>query len=351
MITVKALKPAEIDFLQRISSLYSVDFRAIGESLELEIIDMWKYENLMPWIVKNKYVATNELSKSLHYNNENFLLENPMGLKATISIFERLSSMQLPTEVNKLWTAIPHPAADTLSSEKNLSINYKYSDFLKNNDKISQKELLGDQTPEWKRIVSEDLDSSFLERDVYFKRQYGSGGYTLHRSIEFNNVEEMKNKIFNDDFSLWFVEEAVKGIPSSIQVVKSKELGAVIFGYSRQKIIDNKHFAGSEMVSLDTLSSDVMEQLKAGIEKLNPILENYEGFFGIDFMLNGSSVIILEANIRLTAATIPTLIMNDKEGDRAEYFEDFSINDLTDNDLAIGIHPDKDKCDIVRFFS
>jgi hypothetical protein len=351
MIAVKALTPADIDFLQKISSLYSVDFRAIGESLDLEIIDMWKYENLMPWVLKNKYVVTNGLSKLLQYDNENFLLEIPMGGKATISVFERLSTLQLSAEVKDLWTAIPHPAADAFSAERNLRINYTYSDFLKNNDKISQKELLGDQTPKWKKISIEDVDSSFLERDVYFKRQFGSGGYTLHRSAEFNDVNIMKDTIFNDNFSLWFAEETVKGIPASIQVIKSASLGTVIFGYTRQKIIDNKYFAGSDLLNLHSLTPEIIMQLESAIEKLKPLLENYEGFFGIDFMLDQLNVNILEANIRFTAATIPTLLMNERMKHTGEYFEDYSIRDLMDGDLAIGMHPHKDTCDIVRFFS
>lgn len=351
MITFKALKPSEIDFLQKGHALYSVDFRAIGESLDLEIVDMWKYENLMPWVLTNKHVATNELSCALQYSSSNSLLEIPMAEKATSSVYQRLSSAKIPENVSELWVAIPHPDADRFATDHNLNINYSYSDFKKNNDKIVQKELLGHQTPIWSKIDAEGVDESYLKRDVYFKRQFGSGGYTLHRSAEFNTVEEMKDKIFNDGFSLWFVEDAVQGIPSSIQVAKSKSLGTVIFGYSQQKIIDNKHFAGSEMMSLDSITPEVKEQLISGIEKLHPLIENYEGFFGIDFMLNGSTISILEANIRLTAATIPTLMMNEKDKDHSEYFEDYAVSDLTQNDVVIGMHPDKDKCDIVRFSS
>lgn len=351
MITIKALRPGDIDFLQRANALYSVDFRAIGESFDMEIIDMWKYENLMPWVVSDKHASSNELSKLLKYDNTNVLIEVPMAEKATKSVFERLSSKQLPAGINELWTAIPHPEADRLCAEKNLKINYSYADFLKFNDKIHQKELFGDQTPKWNKVSEADLDGGYLERNVYFKRQFGSGGYTLHRSAEFSDVEGMKGKLFEDGTSLWFAEDTVKGTPSSIQVAKSASLGTVIFGYSQQKIIDNKHFAGSDMMGVGLLTPEMIAQLESALEKLNGLLADYEGFFGIDFMLDGSKIHILEANVRLTAATIPTLIMNEHGRDRAEYFEDYAIGDVTENDVVIGMHPDKDKGDIVRLLS
>jgi hypothetical protein len=334
-------------------ALYTVDFRAIGEALDREIIDMWKYENLLPWVLSRQCVTVNEMSTEMVYRHSNSLFVIPVAQKASTSIYERMMDSTLPEGITSLWTAIPHPAADELCRLRKLHNHVSYSDFLRRNDKISQKRLFLDQTPNWREVNKQDMAillQTESSKKGFLKRQYGSGGFTIF------TMEEMRNNQISDDMfkageMRWFYEEFAAGIPCSIQCVRSNDTGSIIFGFSRQKINAGKYYHGSDLLELDELTQPVIKQLMSAIEKLEPLLRDYVGFFGIDFMLDGSQVSILEANVRLTAVTIPTLLKNEYDMKHCTYTEDALLTDVIETDLVLTLHPDGNKCDLIHFSS
>jgi hypothetical protein len=69
---------------------------------------------------------------------------------------------------------------------------------------------------------------------------------------------------------------------------------------------------------------------------LGKLLKDYIGFFGLDFIIGEDGmVLILEANIRLTAATIPTLLANMAGGTDASYKEDLNLDNLLESDVVL----------------
>lgn len=346
MIQIKAIQPSDIDFLQRKYTLYTIDFRAIGEALNMEIVDMWKYENLLPWILADQNVVVNERHSDIFYRHSNTFLTAQTAPKASTSIYKRMTAINLPESIQSLWTAIPHPDADRFCEERNIRNSTSYTDFLRRNDKLAQKRLLLEQTPKWALVGKNDLTAKTWSKG-FFKRQYGSGGFTIFTIDEVLSDGNARG-MFDDPKALWFYEEFASGFPCSIQCLRSDSLGTVIFGFSKQKIAEGKHYYGSDLQEMNELSIDVSNQLMQAIEKLDPLLDDYEGFFGIDFMLDGSIVSILEANIRLTAATIPTLLKNEYHLKNCAYIEDVAQADAEKDDLRLTIHPDGDKNDSIR---
>lgn len=323
MILLSPLKSKDLPFLKQSATLYSSDFRAASESLAYTIPAMWKYENLLLWILDNQLVAVNDHYAEIQYPHTNNCVTAPRPEDARTPVLSRLQWDSLPY-IQSLWAAVPHPDTDTLARQHNLILNYSYEAFLKKNDKIQQKKLLGTTTPPWKEIQNTtELEHALGEKKTGFvKRQHGSGGYAifpinqLNRSSEFQALVKQGGK--------WFFEALVSGIPFSIQCVRfAHEDRIVIFGYTKQHIAEGKHFTGSSLLPLSTLSDTILRQLKQGIQQLQPLLEDYEGFFGIDFIAaEDEKVHILEANIRMTVATIPTLLFNLTGCTQAEFRED-----------------------------
>jgi predicted ATP-grasp superfamily ATP-dependent carboligase len=227
--------------------------------------------------------------------------------------------------VSSLWVAVPHPDADILAREKGLAISNTFESFLKRNDKYRQKELLGSQTPTWKKISSAELRSalSAVKGQWYLKRRLGSGGFTVFLVKDVAADEKLEDLLKADDND-WFLEKEVLGVSCSIQCVKYRRSDDVtIFGFSEQIIDSGRFFAGSKIKPLSSLPETCYRQLKAALKKLSPLLKGYEGFFGLDFIISkNNKVSVLEANIRLTAATIPTLLINVSGGGEAVYKED-----------------------------
>lgn len=318
------IKSSQIKFLNRDKTLYSSDFRAIGESMEYKIPAMWKYENLMPWIVDERYVSVNA-TKGLEYISENKYIFVEKDDDPRISIYQRLIDLGIDKSIEGLWVAVPHPDADAFAKEEELSINYLYSDFLSKNDKFTQKRLLADLTPGWEIVKDRDYLNQLIKtkKTGFLKRRLGSGGFTIF-NLETSALDKKFIDLFNGAPSDWFFEEFANGYPCSIQCVKDEGSNDVIvFGYSEQIITEGKYFAGSKIKKLNSLSEDVFNQLSEAINKLEPLLHDYEGFFGVDFMLDDNGkVLVLESNIRLTAATIPTLLTNIAGAGESEFHED-----------------------------
>lgn len=327
-----------------------VDFRAIGESLDMEIIDMWKYENLLPWIVRDQHVVTNEMHEQLHYRHANSIHIAKRAEKANISVYERMANMDVPAGIDQLWSAISHPAADRLCEQKGWLNNYSHQDFLRRNDKIMQKKLLADQTPAWRIVNSAEVQKIMENTEHkrgFFKRQFGSGGFTIFRSDEVKNGTNVLT-MMQEEGSQWFFEEFAEGRPCSIQCVRMRDGSVVVFGFSEQAIAGGKHYQGSNMKVLEDFPKDAAQQLENALRNFEPLLQDYEGFFGIDFILDTSKVWILEANVRMTAATVPTLLANEKQRDHCIYREDAELREAGADDVILALHPDGEHCDVLR---
>jgi len=352
MILKQTIKPKEIKFLQDNQALYIFDFRALGESMEYDIPAMWKYENLMPWILERGYAAVNELHQDIHYPGKNKLLVVRRGKDAKISVAGKLYKKKIPASIKSLWVAAPHPDSDQLAEQKNLTINYTYSDFLFRNDKIKQKGLLKKMTPDWEMVKDkEDLDILRKNKKFGFiKRKLGSGGYTVFNIGKIAGNEDFE-KLFLQASDEWYFEEFAKGVSYSVQCLIDKESDdVVVFGYSKQHVAEGKCFVGSEILSLNDLRDDIFMQLKKGIKLMNPLLENYVGFFGIDFIVRKEGrVDILEFNIRTTAATIPTLLSNNT-GSRAFYEEDLPMDKIEGEDIILTEDLDSKCVDVFRLY-
>lgn len=158
MILKQTIKPKEIKFLQDNRSLYIFDFRALGESMEYDIPAMWKYENLMLWILEGRHAVVNEFYQDISYPSQNKLSVVRKGKDARISVARKLCKKKIPNGIESLWVAAPHPDADQLAQQKNLIINYTYSDFLFRNKKIKQKELLRKMTPDWTMVKDKEFE-------------------------------------------------------------------------------------------------------------------------------------------------------------------------------------------------
>jgi S-adenosylmethionine/arginine decarboxylase-like enzyme len=338
-ITKNKLKIKDIEFLNKTETVYSVDFRAISENMDYEIDAMWKYENLSPWIVKNRYVTVNEVYEDINYLNENKYIVLNKGTNSKVSVYKRLEN-QLPKGVKNLWVAIPHPDADVFAENHRFNINYKYEDFIKLNNKISQKELFGELTPNWKILEDtkdlEKLGSKY--KDGFIKREEGSGGYTVFKVKDIDEDENFKSLL---NSGRWYVEQRAKGVPHSIQCVKNGE-DVTIFGYTEQIIEDDKYFYGSDIKNLEDLPNRTEQELNRVLKQLEPLIDDYDGFFGIDFFQDDDeSISILEVNVRLTAASIPTLLNNETGDGGSIYREDVPQADVLDDDIILTI----DTCD------
>ncbi len=340
-ITKKKLKSKDINFLQNKKALYVSDFRAISESMDYKIPTMWKYENLFPWILNNQSVVVNEDGNNLNYSNKNKLILVSKNDDPRKSTFERIESEMLEG-ISDLIVAIPHPEADILAKRHNLKLNYDYPDFLEKNDKFEQKDLLGRLTPKWFKIESsKEIDSLSIDgRGGFIKRRQGSGGFTVFDVLE---IKDNKNfqMLFKNNPLDWYFEDRAEGRSCSVQCVKEKT-NIFIFGFSEQQIINGHYFVGSKILSIDNINENLFQALTGCINRLSPLLDDYEGFFGIDFIMDDKNNLqILEANIRMTAATIPTLIANDLEYNSALFMEDAKLNEIQADDLILIRHDDE----------
>ncbi|HUT22156.1 MAG TPA: ATP-grasp domain-containing protein [Candidatus Bipolaricaulota bacterium] len=354
MILTKQLIPSEIPFLCNKRTLYLSDFRAISESMLYEIPAMWKYENLLPWILDGQYVIVNDDFGGIEYNHGNNILPVRKAMDPRVSVFERVKDdIITKNEISSLWVSIPHPKADALAKENKLSINYNYSEFKKYNDKLSQKDVLKSYTPEWKKInnVKELDDFECIHKPGFLKRRFGSGGYTVFLSSEIKCDLNFRN-LFSKTSDEWYWEALALGIPHSIQCVRYRESGdTIIFGFSEQLIAENKYFVGSKILPLEFLDDIILRQLRDVLSKINIFLEGYEGFFGVDFMVESETqkISVLELNVRMTAATIPTLLMNELRKEKGEYREDVPLSQVQQHDIILTKDVLANTADILRY--
>jgi S-adenosylmethionine/arginine decarboxylase-like enzyme len=288
---------------------------------------MWKYENLIPWLLDGKYALVNDVS-GIGYIKKNKLINVSAGSDARMSIYKRCADVgQSPplSDIQDLWVAVPHPDADLLAKKRKYRLKNSYADFLKRNDKFRQKELLGDVTPAWHIITGIDEVHRISSENPhgYLKRRHGSGGFTVFRAGTESDSPKFL-ELFKESPDDWYFEELVSGTFYSVQCLTYVDSDdVVVFGFSEQIIDSDKHYAGSKVKSLDSLPVGCYAQLRLALQRLSPVLDGYEGFFGLDFVITADGkTLVLEANIRLTAATVPTLLTNQTGGGESEFYED-----------------------------
>lgn len=306
-----ATKSKDIPFLQSENTLYTIDMRAASEGLDYDIPANWSYENLLPWIVKG-HLAVNEHARDVHTKLREDTIIAPKGKLARESLYSRLPKPS--EEIKHLWVGVAHPDADAYAERLGLTIQEKYADFLRRNSKRNQKELLGEVSPSW------SLDKPADVTKVFIKRYQGSGGYTVFPGADLDTNTDFQ-KLYTEDPTSWYYENAVLGTPYSIQCFQDQGI-VTIYGYTKQLIEDGTHFSGSLIMPLEQLKSDTRVRLETALDRLKPLMDGYTGFFGIDFMIDEQGIAwVLEANVRMTSATIPVLFCHDNRLEGAIFQE------------------------------
>ena len=337
MTVREILQPKDIVFLQDETALYACDFRAVGGTSGQAVPSLWSYENLLPWILENKFVTANELSSTLKYDSPNRILALERGEDSRISIFEKIPSDFISkNNIKSLWVAVAHPQADLLAQRHNLRLNFNYNSLISFNNKLSQKKLWGEATPRWREISS---PSDILEIRRNGERGLIKNSFGVSGNKIFNIDESGKDfdELFLKTPSGWFFEEYIEGVPHSIQCVSYPgRAPTIVFGFTRQLIAEGKRFVGSQILELDDLDSGLWRQLESAVKNLGPLMGGYEGFWGLDFIIQPSGQIyVLEANVRMTAATVPVLLALKRGWTRPQYLEDVSSNSALGDDVIL----------------
>ena len=359
MITISPLVSNQIKFLNNKNWLFLLDYRVLGESLEYEIPSMRKYENLLPWILEDQNILVNQYAKKLEYNFHNNLIIVETGEIAKKSLIERYIELNSEMPIDYFVDFIPHPELDVLEEQYNKLCFYRYSDFLKFNNKLLQKEFVSN-TPEWKRCTSFD-DITLLEDENqrYVKRMYWSGWFTVFEASLLGNSNEFK-ELFKDPKE-WYIERYASWKGMSIQLLKEGQNNC-IFWITQQFVKDRKEFYGAECLPLSILEKDAFLKnnlektidpfsklaIEAPLQLLSPggninyieaadLSKNLEAIEQvIDFIYDkqGQRFFFLEANVRLTSMTIPTLLYN-QNVEYSCFYEDQMISDLKGKDYKI----------------
>lgn len=336
--TFKSINLEDVKFLNDEHCLYSIDFRATGEELFRDIDAMFKYENVTKWLggigeKAKRHISVNE--KLADYDTS--LLEVHVAQRildaSHVSIYDRLNEPD--EEIKSIWVGVPHPSADKYAKQNNLNINYNYESFLIRNDKITQKKLFKGMTPAWHQFSSKDLLLDAIEKhpEAYMKKRLGAGGYSVFKLSDTPIVKILK-QLESTDPSDWYIESPALGSPWSVQCISDLNGSITIFGANKQRIENDTIYCGAKIYDVNYLSPKVKDQLLKVIDLSQPILRDYVGFFGIDFMMEDDNVEVLELNVRLTSASIPTLLRN-KLGLKttAIFKEDVELSMLRENDV------------------
>ncbi|MDP4276338.1 MAG: ATP-grasp domain-containing protein [Bacteroidota bacterium] len=316
-ITIRSrnLRLADLPLLSDKETLYTFDPRSLLD----ECLGKHRYivscENQLTNSLAGQHIAVNQYAVKHTDPSRNKLLTVAISEDPRISLYKRLANTAIPAAIKRLFVAVPHPEADSLACQKGWDINYPYSDFLAYNNKISQKERLGDLTPAWAIIdpASDNLESS---EAYYIKRAIGAGGFaTFHTS----DLTGMKQAIQAYP-SKWYKEKAIEGAPRSVQLFRNGPKDYTLFGYSEMKIRFQKNYAGGLMKKINNLPDYLNENLACALFRLDPLFGDYTGFLGLDFIEADKKMFILEANVRTTMATFATLQLNESHREELEFF-------------------------------
>lgn len=288
----------DIAALNETSTLYLIDFRATGETLEHEIDDMFIYENLSQWLrsmndenAKGFYAVNSENLQRSDLPSDNLILAKAQD-KASVALATRIHAIS--RQVSSLWVGVPHPASDKLAARRGLEVNYKYEDFLSYNDKLTQKKLLEDLTPSYFEIkTADDFKRTLGQAAGFIKSSLGAGGYSVFNvQHDRAKISEKQNKILSAREN-WYFEAAVNGAPKSVQLYKTGNK-FTLFGFARQNIIGT-NFVGADLLDIDRgIAGYAKETLVEACQRIAHLLDSYEGFLGIDFIDSGEAISILE---------------------------------------------------------
>lgn len=351
---VSKLTVDDIEELNSSSTLYLVDFRATGETLTHEIESMFIYENLSQWFrsMKNKhtsgfYVVNSNVIQREDIIDADLVVATP-NKKASTALADRIGN--IPHEVTSLWVGVPHPASDKFASMHNLRLNYQYSDFLKKNDKLAQKALLGDITPKYFEIkTANDLDRALRQPSGFIKSSLGAGGFSVFSvNKDAVAINKKRDKILSPDEE-WYFEALADGLSKSVQLHKIGNK-YTLFGYAEQEM-EGVKYIGAKLLDVDQEGGERLKTIiSQACQRLSPLLDDYEGFFGIDFIDNGDTISILEFNIRLTATTIPTLLANASGKHKAVYYlEERQADKLDDSDTVLSLSRNGTEVNVLHF--
>jgi len=305
----------DLPLLSQRNTLYTFDPRSILD----ECLGKHRYivscENMLSSILQDQYIAVNQYAVKHSDPKRNYLLTANISGDPRISLYARMRKMDFPDEITQLFVAVPHPEADTLAEEKGWSINYRYEDFLNYNNKIAQKERLGDLTPAWEIIDPGTYPFEETE-NCYFKRSFGAGGYATFHASDRTGMKLPSRKYP----ARWFKEEAMDGEPRSVQIYRHPSGDYTVFGYSEMKIIFRKNYAGGLMKKTDGMPIYLKDYISCALELLDSLFGNYTGFMGLDFLESDQKIQVLEANVRVTMATFATLQLNDSPRQELEFY-------------------------------
>lgn len=311
-------KPLRIEDLPELndkSTLYTFDPRGILD----ECLGKHRYivscENLLSQTLKGQHTAVNQYAAKLPFRERNTCLVVPITGDPRPSLYTRMQGLEIPVEIERLYVCVPHPEADKLASDLNLHLNCSHANFLRYNDKIAQKALWGDLTPAWS-LIDPKTHPFDEDEDCYYKRANGAGGYaTFHHS----DRKGMKLPSLKYP-ARWFKEATVEGEPHSVQIYKTLEDEYQVFGYSEMRIVERKTYAGGLMRRIEALSPTKRTQILTALQRLNPLLEGYSGFLGLDFIETDDQISVLEANVRVTMATFATLELNASDQEEIPFY-------------------------------
>lgn len=351
-LIIEKLTVDSIDEFNRDDTLYVVDFRATGESLSHEIRSMFIYENLSQWLCSTDtdirqgvYAVNRQDIQRTDLTSSQLAVAIPES-NPSRSIIDRIS--EIPIGVSRIWAGIPHPAIDTYVLSSKMAHNYQYADFLRYNDKIQQKEVFGDVSPSFFEInTQKDLDKAVAFGTGYIKSSIGAGGFSvLSVADQADKIKKKAVEIIGGDVP-WYYEQSVTGAPHSVQVYKKGDR-CTIFGHAEQ-YIEGTNYVGAQLLDIYDMDASLVAFLQTVCERINTFLATYEGFFGIDIMINGTEIYVLELNVRLTATTIPTLVMNNTgKHEKVEYLEEIPLSKVQENDVILTESADKEELCVLR---
>ena len=122
----------------------------------------------------------------------------------------------------------------------------------------------------------------------------------------------------------------------------------MLFGHAEQ-YVEGTSYVGVKLLDINKIDTSLVSVAKTVCERANNFLRDYEGFFGIDVMVDGKDISVLELNVRLTATTIPTLVVNDiGKHDSAEYLEEIYASSIHESDILLARSLDKEEVSVLR---
>jgi hypothetical protein len=340
-VVFKKLLPTEIPKLKDQQSLHIIDFRATGETLSYDIDAMWRYENWVNALPIEGYMLVNDESEK--NSLKNIIVRK--AYKSHESLAARFLKQNNNFEFTDIVAYVAHPDIDTLGQKLNIPVSCSYEGYLRFNNKIAQKELLKDLTPRWKKA---EKGSLWSEDYSVLKRADGSGGWGVFIK-DAHTEESVKNAYKNFPGSEWYMESFIEGDPMSVQIYKDKE-NYTVFGFSEMIIENKRNFVGAKIINVDSAIKQfpwLQSKVEESLHLLHPLLSNYSGFMGLDFIIQKDlqSISILETNVRMTSVSIAMLLCNEKNEEGILY--EGYVKEIEQNDIVLA--RDINEADIVKF--